>query len=196
LLDELKYLLQLPCSAWLPSYDASLLDVNSVLASLPWAVHWRISVADAAKQRFLGAREEMVLVKREIESAEKYYSHFISECERTANVLHHKQEMALEKMSGTAELEGEFLLVAMRSLTGPMKATIIQHVIRGKLEVLQYKMSMYHAQLKEICALMEELQAFGSQVQGSAIHDVCKERYKEGLLWAGRGTIPGQPITG
>jgi len=114
LLDELKYWLQLPCSAWLPSYDASLLDVDSVLASLPRAVHWRISVADAAKQRFLRAREEMVLMKREIESAKEYYSHFISECERTANVLHHKQEMALEVMGGTAELEGEFLLVAMQ----------------------------------------------------------------------------------
>jgi len=75
----------------------------------------------------------MVLMKREIESAEEYYSHFISECERTANVLHHKQEMALKGIGGTAELEGEFLLVAMRSFTGPMKATIIQQVIHGKL---------------------------------------------------------------
>jgi len=53
-----------------------------------------------------------------------------------------------------------------------MKATIIQQVIRRKLEVLQDKVSMYNARLKEMCALKEELQAFGSQVQGSAIHDV------------------------
>lgn len=71
-IEELQSWHGVLCTVWLPSYIAAQLSVQSALQGVPWAMHWRISEVDHARQRFLRACEEMVLVKRESDAEMNY----------------------------------------------------------------------------------------------------------------------------
>lgn len=139
-IEELQSWHGVPCTVWLPPYDAAQLSVDSVLQGVPWAMHWRVSEVDHAKQRFLCACEEMALVKREAGDAEKYYRYYVCECERVSAALGEE----LQGISGgVGQLAGR--------------------VIQGKLVKVVEKKGNFSARLSEMVALNSELRGESSQ---------------------------------